>query len=66
MTPDNYVFSMKLNKVITHTHRLELNEEVASYLKSIKPKVKRTYVYFNNDFHGYALENARELAQMKM
>lgn len=38
--------------------------ELASYLKSIQPEVKRTYVYFNNDFHGYALENARELAQI--
>lgn len=28
MTPAHYKFSMKLNKLITHIHRLELNDEV--------------------------------------
>jgi uncharacterized protein YecE (DUF72 family) len=26
--------------------------------------VKRTYVYFNNDFFGYALDNAKELMRL--
>ncbi len=35
--------------------------EWATYIKSIATQVKRVYVYFNNDFHGYALQNAHEL-----
>lgn len=38
--------------------------EWAAYIRSITPHVKRVYVYFNNDFHGYALENAKELQAM--
>ena len=37
-------------------------EELATYLRSIESKVSKIYVYFNNDFHGYALENAQQLA----
>lgn len=36
----------------------------AAYIQSITPKVKKVYAYFNNDFHGYALENAKELQRM--
>ncbi len=39
-------------------------KEWAEYIGVISRKVKRVYVYFNNDFHGYALENAKELMQM--
>lgn len=39
-------------------------EEWAVYITTISPKVGRIYVYFNNDFHGYALENAKELAAL--
>lgn len=36
----------------------------ANYIKDISNKVKEVYVYFNNDFHGYALENARQLTEL--
>ena len=36
----------------------------AVYIRNISPNLKHIYTYFNNDFHGYALENAKELAQM--
>ena len=36
--------------------------EWAAYIKQISSQVKRVYVYFNNDFYGYAIENAKELA----
>lgn len=39
-------------------------EEWAKYIKKISTKVKEIYVYFNNDFHGYALDNAKELTEM--
>lgn len=39
-------------------------QEWADYIRSVEPKVKRVYVYFNNDFHGYALDNARQLNKL--
>lgn len=36
----------------------------ADYIKSIAPTLKRVYVYFNNDFHGYAIKNGQDLAKM--
>lgn len=36
-------------------------KEWATYIESLSSQVKRVYVYFNNDFHGYALRNARKL-----
>ena len=41
----------------------ELNEWAAFITKAAK-KVKRVYVYFNNDFHGYALQNAKEIKDL--
>jgi len=38
--------------------------EWATYLRSISSDITHAYVYFNNDFHGYALENAKELATL--
>lgn len=35
MTPDGYKFSIKLNKLITHTHRLEVNDEVRQNVQFI-------------------------------
>ena len=35
MTPESYKFSMKLNKVITHNYRLELNDEVKEKVQYI-------------------------------
>lgn len=37
-------------------------QELAGYITNLPPSVVRVYVYFNNDFHGYALRNARDLA----
>jgi len=36
----------------------------ATYIRTISSGLKKVYVYFNNDFHGYALENANELANL--
>jgi uncharacterized protein YecE (DUF72 family) len=33
-------------------------------VKEIEPSVKATYGYFNNHFHGYAVENALKILQM--
>ncbi len=38
--------------------------EWAAQVRSWLGAGKSVYVYFNNDFHGYALENARTLAQL--
>ncbi len=38
--------------------------ELADYITSLPKKVRRVYVYFNNDFHGYALQNGQSLAHM--
>ncbi len=37
-------------------------EEWAMYIKSLR--VSHVYIYFNNDFHGYALKNAQKLKQI--
>lgn len=39
-------------------------EELAAYMQNLPKQVKRVYVYFNNDFHGYAIQNAQELTQI--
>lgn len=41
----------------------ELNQW-SKYIKSISKKVKRVYVYFNNDFHAYAIDNAKQLNKL--
>jgi len=51
-------------KLFASKYSPEQLAEWASYISGIAPKVKRVYVYFNNDFHGYALENAKELTNM--
>jgi uncharacterized protein YecE (DUF72 family) len=38
--------------------------EWARYIKGISVDVSHIYVYFNNDFHGYAIENAKELRRL--
>jgi uncharacterized protein YecE (DUF72 family) len=38
--------------------------EWASYLAEVPAAVSHAYVYFNNDFHGYALDNAREFTEI--
>jgi uncharacterized protein YecE (DUF72 family) len=39
-------------------------EEWVSYINGLPKKVKRVYVYFNNDFNGYALDNGQSLKKM--
>ena len=42
-------------------------QELKSWMpkvKEIEPSVKTTYGYFNNHFHGYAVENALRILQM--
>lgn len=39
-------------------------EEWALYISGLPEQVRRVYVYFNNDFHGYAIQNAKTLAAM--
>lgn len=36
-------------------------EEWAEYIHHLSHSAKRVYVYFNNDFHGYAIKNAKQL-----
>ncbi len=51
-------------KLFASKYSVEQLEEWANYIRSISSNVKCVYVYFNNDFHGYALENAKELATL--
>jgi uncharacterized protein YecE (DUF72 family) len=41
-------------------------EELKDLAEKIKKWLKKAdvYCYFNNDFHGYAIENARELLKL--
>lgn len=49
------------DKLFASSYSDEDLKEWVSYIKTIENKVKRTYVYFNNDFYGYALKNAQKL-----
>lgn len=51
-------------KLFASSYSKEQLTELATYIQSISPKAKRVYVYFNNDFHGYALKNARSLQKL--
>jgi len=51
-------------KLFASKYTPEQLAEWADYMKQIPKRVKRVYVYFNNDFYGYATENARELADI--
>jgi uncharacterized protein YecE (DUF72 family) len=48
-------------KLFASPYSTQQLEEWAMYIKNLPAHVKRVNVYFNNDFHGYALENAKEL-----
>ncbi len=39
-------------------------EELAHYITKVSSDLDRVYVYFNNDFHGYAIKNATTLKSM--
>ncbi|HUQ84859.1 MAG TPA: DUF72 domain-containing protein [Candidatus Limnocylindrales bacterium] len=49
-------------KLFSSPYTAEQLEDWAAYIKSISKKMKQIFVYFNNDFHGFALENAKELS----
>jgi uncharacterized protein YecE (DUF72 family) len=51
-------------KLFSSKYSPEQLAEWAAFIAKAAKKVKRVYVYFNNDFHGYALENAKELQDM--
>jgi uncharacterized protein YecE (DUF72 family) len=48
-------------KLFSSKYTTEQLTELGTYISQISSQVERVYVYFNNDFHGYALENAQEL-----
>ncbi len=48
-------------KLFASSYSNEQLQELAKYIKSTLPDVERVYVYFNNDFHGYAIKNAQTL-----
>lgn len=48
-------------KLFASSYSDEQLKEWAEYVSKVSEKVKRVYVYFNNDFHGYALKNAAAL-----
>jgi uncharacterized protein YecE (DUF72 family) len=51
-------------KLFASEYSVDQLAELADYIHSISGQVKRTYVYFNNDFFGYALDNAKELMRL--
>ena len=48
-------------KLFASSYSDEQLQELAGYIKNISSDVERVYVYFNNDFHGYAIKNAQTL-----
>ena len=51
-------------KLFASSYSTEQLQELAAYIKNLPKQVSRVYVYFNNDFHGYALTNAQELCAL--
>jgi uncharacterized protein YecE (DUF72 family) len=52
------------DKLFASKYKTEQLAEWAEYINQISGQVKRIYVYFNNDFYGWAIENAKELAAL--
>lgn len=48
-------------KLFASSYSTEQLQELATYIQNLPTTVQRVYVYFNNDFHGFALDNAKEL-----
>ncbi|HET6747097.1 MAG TPA: DUF72 domain-containing protein [Candidatus Saccharimonadales bacterium] len=48
-------------KLFASSYSDEQLKDLAEYIQTISPGVNRIYVYFNNDFHGYAIKNAQRL-----
>jgi len=51
-------------KLFASSYSSDQLAEWAKYIRTMPASVKRVYVYFNNDFHGYALENAQALKKL--
>jgi uncharacterized protein YecE (DUF72 family) len=51
-------------KLFASSYSDEQLGEWTTYITSLPKRVKRVYVYFNNDFHGYALDNAKRLQEL--
>jgi uncharacterized protein YecE (DUF72 family) len=51
-------------KLFASKYTDEQLREWAVYIKEVAKKTRRIYVYFNNDFHGYALDNAKTLKKI--
>jgi len=51
-------------KLFASSYSEEQLQELATYIKSILASVQKVYVYFNNDFHGYAINNAKTLQNL--
>jgi uncharacterized protein YecE (DUF72 family) len=51
-------------KLFASSYSDEQLNEWALYVSSLPESVTRVYVYFNNDFHGYALKNAEKFKKL--
>ena len=51
-------------KLFASKYTKEQLQDWAGYIKTISKQVKRIYVYFNNDYYGYALDNATALSKL--
>lgn len=51
-------------KLFASSYSDEQLRELASYITTLPKTVQRVYVYFNNDFHGYAIKNAQKLMKL--
>ncbi len=51
-------------KLFASEYSTEQLQDWAAFIMKASKKTKRIYVYFNNDFHGYALKNAKELSEL--
>lgn len=51
-------------KLFASSYSNEQLAELAHYIKNISIEVNKIYVYFDNDFHGYALNNAKTLMRL--
>ena len=52
------------DKLFASSYTTEQLQEWAEYIHSFPVGIKRVYIYFNNDLHGYAIKNAQELQKL--
>lgn len=51
-------------KLFASSYTSEQLQELATYISDLPKHVTRVYVYFNNDFYGYAIANAQTLMEL--